>query len=313
MLRLLSLATAVIYPRLVSVVFAGSLLSTLFLLSGCTSFSFFAANTPASFGHYTRLPNLAYGNATRNKLDVFKPDGTDHDVPIVIFIHGGGWDSGDKAQYKFVGAAFAEQGYVAVLPNYGLYPQVRSPVFLQDVARAIVWVHQHAAEWRGDVNRIYLVGHSAGAHIAVMLALNAEYLQHAGGDAQWLKGVVGLAGPYDFLPFTYPYMNDLFGPPERFAESQPINYVRPDAPPMLLMHGLRDHTVAPTNTRQLHDAMAKLGVNVPVEYFQDATHADLLAAFSFIRNRKPPVMASIKQFIDHGPAASTLSSHAGAR
>jgi len=88
--------------------------------------------------------------------------------------------------------------------------------------------------------------------------------------------------------------------------------VRPDAPPLLLMHGLRDHTVAPTNTRQLHDAMARLGVNVPVEYFPDATHADLLAAFSFVRNRKPPVMASIKQFIDHDSKSPTLSSHAGA-
>ncbi|HEX2583750.1 MAG TPA: alpha/beta hydrolase [Steroidobacteraceae bacterium] len=308
MFRSLHSAIVLMLPRLNRVV----VIVSIGILSGCTSFSFFAANTPASFGHYSRQQNVSYGEKSRNKLDVYRPEGIDHSVPIVIFIHGGGWDSGDKAQYKFVGAALAEQGYVAVLPNYSLYPQVKFPAFLDDAARAIVWVHSHAAELNGDVNQIYLVGHSAGAHIAVMLALNEAYLQHAGGDAHWLKGVVGLAGPYDFLPFTYPYMNDLFGPPDRFAESQPINYVRPDAPPLLLMHGLRDHTVAPTNTRQLHDAMARLGVNVPVEYFPDATHADLLAAFSFVRSRKPPVMASIKQFIDHDSKSPTLSSHAGA-
>jgi len=281
----------------------------LIVLSGCSSLTFLVANTPAAFGKYSRLENLSYADNPRNKLDVYRPEGLRDKVPVVIFVHGGGWYTGDKSQYKFVGAAFAEQGYVAVLPNYGLYPKVKSPVFLQDVAQAIAWVRSHAAEWGGDPDRLYLIGHSAGGQIAVMLALDNEYLRQVGGSTKWLKGVVGLAGPYDFLPFTYPYMNDLFGPPERYSQSQPVNYVRADAPPLLLMQGLQDHTVAPTNARHLHDAMAKIGVNVPVLYFENATHSDLIAAFSFLRNRKPPVMASIKQFIDGG-SVSSLSSHA---
>ena len=285
-----------------------ALVASLWLLSSCSSISFLAANTPASFGNYSRLANLAYADQPRNKLDVFVPLEKRIDSPIIIFVHGGGWYDGDKDEYKFVGAAFAEQGYVAVLPNYGLYPHVKSPTFLQDIAESIAWVRTHATEWGGDANRIYLVGHSAGAQIAMMVALDNQYLRQVGGDSHWISGVIGLAGPYDFIPFTFPYMNDLFGPPERFAESQPVNYVRADAPPLLLIHGLQDHTVAPTNTRSLYDAMTQVHGNVQVEYFDNATHSDLVAAFSFLRNRKPPVMQDIRRFIDqHSTHAAVVS------
>jgi len=274
------------------------LLILLTLLNGCSSLTFLAANTPAAFGKYSRLANQGYADQPRNKLDVYIPSAPHAKVPIIIFVHGGGWYEGDKANYKFVGALFAEQGYVAVLPNYGLYPQVKSPVFVQDIAKSIAWVRMHASEWGGDINQIYLMGHSAGAQIVMMATLDNEYLQAVGGNSHWLSGVIGLAGPYDFIPFTYPYMNDLFGPPEHFPASQPINYVRADAPPLLLIHGLQDHTVAPTNTRSLYEAISKAGGKVQVEYFEKATHSDLIAAFSFVRGRKPPVMAEIKKFIE---------------
>lgn len=281
-------------------------------ISGCSSFTFLVANAPATLGHYSRLDNIVYmrpnSNKQANTLDVYRPViVADHSVPVVIFVHGGGWDSGDKNNYKFVGAALAEQGYVAVLPNYSLYPKVKSPVFCQDIADAVAYVHAHANEWGGNANEIYLMGHSAGAHIVMMVTLDQQFLHQAGGDTSWLHGVIGLAGPYDFLPFTYPYMNDLFGPPEKYSESQPVNFVRADAPPLLLMHGLQDHTVAPTNTRSLYDAMSKAGGRVQVEYFENATHSDLIAAFSFLRNRKPPVMAKIRQFIDRNDAVSTTA------
>lgn len=294
----------------------GSLVMASFVLcalgiSGCSSLTFLVANTPAQLGHYSRLANVAYAQSSDktastsiNVLDVYKPIKTDHTVPVVIFVHGGGWYSGDKNNYKFVGAALAEQGYVAVLPNYGLYPKVKSPVFCQDIANAIAYVHAHAHEWGGNVNEIYLMGHSAGAHVVMMVTLDKEFLRQVGGDSGWLRGVIGLAGPYDFLPFTYPYMNDLFGPPEKYSQSQPINFVRADAPPLLLMHGLQDHTVAPTNTRSLYEAMSRIGGKVQVEYFENATHSDLIAAFSFLRNRKPPVMAKIREFVDRNNTAA---------
>jgi len=287
-----------------------ALLSSLY---GCSSLTFLAVNTPAAFGHYSKHTDVSYADQARNKLDVYAPETLKAPMPVVIFVHGGGWNNGDKAQYKFVGAAFAEQGYVAVLPNYRLYPEIKSPAFYEDIAAVVFFVRAHVSEWGGDPERIYLVGHSAGAQIAMMIALNDQYLHEFGGSSEWIRGVVGLAGPYDFLPFTRPYMNDLFGPPDHFAASQPINYVRANAPPLLLMHGLQDHTVAPTNTRHLYDAMTSIGGKVQVQYFETATHSDLIAAFSFIRNRKPPVIALINQFVATENASRPGSSQAGAR
>lgn len=266
------------------------------VLTGCTQLAFLAANISASFGDYSRRADLSYGSAPRNTLDVYLPKQPQH-APIIVFFHGGGWNSGDKSFYKFVGVALAEQGYIAVLPNYRLYPQVKSPAFLQDAATAVAWTRERAAAWGGDPQKMFLIGHSAGAHIAVMLALDDEYLRQVGGSSQWLQGVVGLAGPYDFLPFKFPYMNDLFGPPERFPASQPINYVRTDAPPLLLLQGLQDTTVDPNNTRRLAAAMTAAGGRVATRYYEHASHGDLVAAFSSLARNRAPVLEEIRMFI----------------
>jgi acetyl esterase/lipase len=255
-----------------------------------------AVNVPASFGDYSRQRDLAYGELPRNTLDVYlpaKPAG----APVVVFFHGGGWNSGDKADYKFVGAALAEQGYVAVLPNYQLYPRVKFPTFVQDAARAVVWVRAHLHEWGADPQQVYLMGHSAGAHIGAMLTLNTDYLQAVNVDPKSIRGFIGLAGPYDFIPFKYDYMFDLFGPAERYAQSQPINFVRADAPPMLLLHGMQDKTVAPYNTEHLVAALTKTGAKVTAQYYPKANHSDLIAALSIPARGRVPVLAAVKEFI----------------
>ena len=265
--------------------------------SACSSLAFLAANLPASFGDYSRRTGIDYAAAPRNQLDLYLPQRRER-ASVVIFFHGGGWNSGDKSRYKFVGAALTAQGFIAVLPNYRLYPQTKSPEFLQDAAAAVTWVHAHAAEWGGDPERLYLIGHSAGAHIAVMLALNRRYLEEAGGSADWLRGVVGLAGPYDFLPFSDEYLHDFFGPPQRFAESQPINFVRGDAPPLLLLHGLKDIRVNPRNTRNLAAAQQAAGSLVRAQYYEDASHGDMVSAFSILRRHRAPVLDEVRQFVE---------------
>ena len=265
-------------------------------LSACAPLKLLAANTAASLGHYTRLANLAYGPQQANQLDLYRPLRADHN-PIVVFFYGGGWNSGDKADFRFVGAALAEAGFVTVVPNYRRYPGAKFPAFMQDAAQAVAWTRAHAREWGGDPEDIFVVGHSAGAHIAVLLALDEQYLRQAGGSTRWLRGVVGLSGPYDFLPFREAYLNELFGPPEDFPRSQPINYVRADAPPLLLMHGLKDTRVQPGNTRRLAAAMEAVGGHVTAVYFDGAGHEDLVAAFSTIKRHRLPVLQDIAAFI----------------
>ena len=274
----------------------------LLALCSCTQLGLLALNSAARFEHYSRETGIAYGPGAANRLDVYLPIHPDHS-PVVVFFFGGGWDSGDKSLYRFVGAALADAGIIAVLPNYSLYPQSKFPVYMQDAARAVAWARAHAAALGGDPERLYAVGHSAGAQIAVMLALDEEYLRQVGGTSRWLRGAVGLAGPYDFLPFTDAYLNDLFGPPARFPSSQPINYVRADAPPLLLMCGLADRRVNPDNTRHLAAAQSAAGGQVTTRYFAKAGHADLVVAFSSLRSGRLPVLAEIRGFVTTTPGS----------
>lgn len=286
--------------------------------SGCSQALFFVANAPTAFEKFSRATDLAYGSSPRQRLDIYAPSkqratqpqmqNTVQGKPVIVFVHGGGWNSGDKSLYKFVGAALAQQGYIAVLPNYRLYPQVHFAEQMQDVAQAMVWAHRHASEWGGDPQRLFIMGHSAGAHLAMMLALNPQYLAAAGGTSNFVQGVIGLAGPYNFIPFTFDYMFDLFGPPENYPATQPINYVSKAAPPVLLIHGRRDRTVDPRNTITLFVALQAAGADVRVEYFDKADHSDLMASFSAVARDRFPVMAELRRFIDHAPPRVLSSS-----
>src|SRR5262245_57510013 len=185
-------------------------------LSGCMSLTFAIANAPAAFGAYSVQRDVAYGEGLARKLDVYRPSHAGEARPILVFFHGGGWVAGSKREYRFVAEALTSRGYVAVIPGYRLYPDAAFPGFVEDAAQAIAWVHAHAAEIGGDPARVYVMGHSAGAHIGAMLTYDEHFLKDAGGDSTWLAGFIGLSGPYDFLPLTDPVLETMFGPPERY-------------------------------------------------------------------------------------------------
>jgi acetyl esterase/lipase len=175
--------------------------------------AFLAANAPSVFGAFKRHANIAYGPDPQQQLDVYVPTTAAGPRPVVVFWHGGSWRQGDKADYRFVGAALAESGYVAVVANYRHYPQVKMPGYMSDAAQAARWAAAHAAEFGGAPERLYLMGHSAGAHLAALVTLDARYFTAAGGPAPRIAGVIGLSGPYDFLPLSNPDDQEMFGPP----------------------------------------------------------------------------------------------------
>ena len=147
------------------------------------------------------------------------------DGPVVVFLHGGGWVSGSKSQYRFVAEALTSRGYLVIVPAYRLYPATRFPGFVEDAALAIAWTRAHAEEFGGDARRIFVMGHSAGAHIGALLNYDERYLQAVGGDRSWLSGFIGLSGPYDFLPLTDPILQQVFAPETQYPQSQPVNFV----------------------------------------------------------------------------------------
>jgi acetyl esterase/lipase len=263
-----------------------------------TRFGFLAANLPVVFGPYERQADLAYGAEPQHRLDLYLPPRAGNTLcPVIVFWHGGSWKSGDKADYRFVGAALAQLGYVAILPNYRHYPQVRMQGFMSDAAQAALWASARAGDFGGDRRRFYLMGHSAGAHLAALLALDPSYFA-ATGSAPPIAGVIGLSGPYDFLPLLEADDQDMFGPPHNYPRSQPINFSRVDAPPMLLVQGLQDTTVWPKNSRNLAAALAALGVPVTLRLYAKASHTDTVAALALLARGRAPTLLDVAAFVD---------------
>jgi acetyl esterase/lipase len=284
------------------------------LATGCGRLAFMAANVPAAFGAHRRYPNIAYGDDPQHRLDVYVPDRDQHQYPrqdreaarprpLVVFWHGGRWSFGDKADYRFVGAALAELGYVAVLPNYRHYPGVKMAGFMDDAARAGRWAAAHAGEHGADPQRMYLMGHSAGAHLAALVTLDERYFASIAQPVPPIAGVIGLSGAYDFLPLREADVQDMFGPPQNYPDSQPINFVRSDAPPMLLIHGLEDDTVSPNNSRNLAAALSVRGVPATLKLYTKASHADTVAALSLPARGRAPTLADIEAFVSQPQAA----------
>jgi acetyl esterase/lipase len=239
-----------------------------------------------------------YQPGPRGTLDVYRPALADGTAPIVLFLYGGSWDRGEKADYAFVGKALAAAGLVTVIADYRLYPQVRWPAYLQDNARALRWTKQHAAQFGGDPADIFLMGHSAGAYEALMLTLDPRWLAAEGLDPRRdLRGTIGLAGPYDFLPLTTPELQSIFGTAPDLALTQPINYVTGNSPPLFLGTDTADKVVDPGNTTRLAAKMRAAGGSVQVRYYRHMDHALLLGVFGVPLRFLAPVRRDVLSFI----------------
>lgn len=253
-------------------------------------------NSTISRAGLTVTHNVAYGDLPRQKLDIYRPAHAGP-APVVVFFYGGAWNSGNKGMYPFVAATLARQGNVVVVPDYRLYPEVRFPAFLQDCAQAVAWTQKHLQQIGGDPDRVFLMGHSAGAYNAVMLALDPAYLAHAGTSRRSLAGVIGLAGPYDFLPITGKDVRAVFSTVGDGPESQPVTYADGAAPPLLLLAGSDDRTVYPRNTLSLAAKVRAKGGQVQDRIFPGVGHIGLVIAIAPLFQGKAPVLPVVEAFI----------------
>ncbi len=249
--------------------------------------------TPGDGGVTRRVEGAAFGADTRQRLDVYAPKGAASPLPVVVFFYGGSWNSGLRDGYGFAARALAARGFVVVVPDYRLVPQVRWPAFVEDGAAALRWVTANIAGHGGDPARIAVMGHSAGAHIALLLALDPRW-----GVAGSIKAAVGLAGPYDFLPFTSGGAADAaLGNAPDLQDTQPIHFARGDAPPLLLLHGSEDITVLPRNSTRLANAVNDLGGRAEVKIYPQIGHIGILLGLSKPFRGKAPVLADASNFL----------------
>lgn len=281
-------------------------LVALTLLCGCTGQAMLNTLTPTE--GYDIASNLIYDREKKLRLDVYAPREANN-APVVVFLFGGRWSSGSKDEWKFVGEALASRGFVAALPDYRQYPEVRFPAFVNDAARAVAWARNNAKTYGGDPDKVFVMGHSAGAHIAALLALKDEYLVNAGGSRNWLRGMIGLAGPYDFLPITDPQMRDIFGPPEKFEQSQPILYVEGDNPPMMLMHGEDDEIVRVQDTQNLASAIKKAGGPISTVIYPKMSHTYIVKSLAKPLRGQTDVIQHVAQFVREWSKAPRSAAH----
>lgn len=255
---------------------------------------------------YTLTADVPYDRSNGLTLDVYSPN-TARNAPVVVFFFGGRWQQGDKSQYKFVGQALASRGFVAVIANYRLYPKVRFPEFVKDGANAVKWAHSNAGQYGGDIGKLFVMGHSSGAHIAAMLALDNRFLAGVGGSRAWLRGMIGLAGPYDFMPITAPDLRDIFGPVDRFPYTQPIFFVDGQNPPLFLVHGENDEVVDVANTRKLAEAVSKAGGPVETLIYPKLSHQLIIGSFASVLRGRSDVLDQVEDFVrrrSSGPPAA---------
>ncbi len=242
--------------------------------------------------------DIAFGNGDRLKLDVYKPALAGGNAPVVVFFYGGSWQRGDKSMYRFVGSALARAGIVAVIPNYRLYPPVLYPDFLRDSARAVRWTKDNAARFGGDAAKVFLAGHSAGAYNAVSLATDRRWLGEVKLDPKAdLAGVIGIAGPYDFLPLTDEYLKIIFGPEAERPKTQPIHYVGGDEPPLLLLRPERDDVVDPGNSSRLAKRVKEAGGKAAVVTYSRVGHLSIVGTFSPLLSFLAPARDDLVKFV----------------
>jgi acetyl esterase/lipase len=271
-------------------------LFALVLLAGCAASGLAIANLIARFGSYERVADIAYGENPAQRLDVYTPPGA-RGAPVVVFLHGGTWSTGTKEQYRFVGQALAARGIVTVVAGYRHYPDVRFPEFVDDAARAVVWAHAQAAQYGGDPDALFVMGHSSGAHMAALVALDPRYLERAGGRPSWIRGMIGLAGPYDFnarredIRAIFASASDA-----DLSTTQPLTFAKGD-PPLLLLHGESDDTVEKRNTVKLAAAVQREGGSACTCYYPGIDHAAIVAALARPLRGTAPVLDDIARFV----------------
>lgn len=217
----------------------------------------------------------------KHKLDLYLPKDKTN-VPVFFFVHGGAWTSGDRSQYPPLGNRYASEGILTVVPSYRLAPKNPYPAQLEDVIAAFEWTIKNVAAFGGDTNRIFIGGHSAGAHLATMLATKTDYP---------IKGVIGLSGAYEMSEGK----ENVFGKdPELRRAASPLYHIRKGAPPYLLTYCEWDYVPLAPQTKEFHAALRTNGVASELVFIPKESHISEMLS---VTKEDDLTVASVRKFI----------------
>jgi acetyl esterase/lipase len=282
------------------------IIAVAWLLSGCQSVLFASLNSTTPHADFEQRRGVVFDAAHHLSLDVYQPIHADH-APVVVFFYGGSWVRGERTWYRFVGAALAARGVVAIIPDYRKLPDVGLDGFMTDAALAVAWARAHADVFGGDAQDVFAMGHSAGGHIAGLLATDPRWLAADGLQPRDLAGFIGLAGVYTFLPDDADDddMLAVFGSESSQQQrASPLHFVQGTEPPMLLLHGTSDHEVDPANSRELATAVQAYDGEVELKLYPDIGHSTLLFSMSQPLRSHAPTLEDVLAFIRMHPHAA---------
>lgn len=265
------------------------------LAAACSPLSLLNTLGPREAGAKRVARDVAYGDHPRQRMDLYAPVGGGP-YPVLVFFYGGGWDSGTRELYGWAAQALAAQGFLVALPDYRLVPEFVFPAFIEDAAAATARAAELAPAHGGAPDRLGVLGHSAGAHLAMMVALDRRYML-AVDRPGLIKAAAGLAGPYDFLPLTAGAARNAFGRAPDPTLTQPVAFVRADAPPIWLGHGVDDRIVHAEDTVILDEKLRAAGARSEAKLYPGLNHADLVATFSPLFRSKAPVLRDVTYFL----------------
>lgn len=227
-----------------------------------------------------RIKNLAYrtdadADPDKHKLDLYLPKGAKN-VPVLFFVHGGAWKSGNKEMYIKFGEAFAGEGVGVVVINYRLSPKVQHPAHIEDVASAFAWVHAHIGQYGGRKDRIFVCGHSAGGHLVALLATDEKYLKKENLSFKDIRGVIPISGVHNIHAIV-PLFKSVFGADrEECRDASPIAHVGKSHPPFLLMYADRDYPTLGRMAEELNDELKKHKCDSKCVCIDHRTHISII-------------------------------------
>ena len=266
------------------------------LLGGCADVFFATVGMIGDTKGVDEHPHVVFDDARGLRLDVYAPKQA-IPAPIVVFFYGGSWEFGKRHWYRYVGDALARNGVIAIIPDYRKYPDVRFPKFMHDAARAVAWAREHAREFGGDPQRLFVMGHSAGGQIAALLACDKRYLADVNMTPRNLAGMIGIAGAYAFLPFVE-HEPEIFGDDAQGRyDSQPINFVDGDEPPMLLLHGKDDDEVPAHNAEVMAERAQAMDGTAQLKLYPGVGHSSILLGFARGSAGHSPALRDTLDFI----------------
>lgn len=278
------------------------------LLSACAKIGLFAANFPSNFGDTKIYTDVSFGPEDWQKADIYvPPHAPDEKLDVVVFFYGGRWTDGVKEEYRFAGSALASKKFIAVLPDYRKYPDVKFPDFVHDGAKAVAWVSDNIAQYGGNPARIHISGHSSGAHIGSLITVDERYLKAEGKSRDdVVRSFAGLAGPYAFIPED-PDLIDMFGPPENYPQMQVSTFVDKNDPPMMFLYGGKDTHVHMINIDRVKAQMDKIGTCARINLYPDIDHIWIVGSMSWLGQGKASVLDDMAAFFqESGTPASNL-------